>query len=137
VAEPFELADEVVSLPMGLLRCGVPGVVGTLWPVADASTALVMVRFYELLRDRSPEGWPPLAPAAALAAAQRWLRDARPAELQSFLAAHPALLGVLEAERGTGPVHLGALLRRDLGAAAAPPYLGHPYHWAPFVYYGV
>lgn len=137
VAEPLQLADEVVSLPSGLLRCGVPGVVGTLWPVADVSTAMVMVKLYELLRERSAEGWPPLGPAAALAAAQRWLRDAGPAELQSFAEAHPALLHVLEAERGAGPVDLGELLRRDLRTSAGPPYFDHPYHWAPFVYYGV
>jgi CHAT domain-containing protein/tetratricopeptide (TPR) repeat protein len=138
VAEPFQLADEVVSLPSGLLRCGVPGVVGTLWPVADVSTALVMVKFYERLRYHLGEGSTRLSPATALADAQRWLKDATSKELQDLLEAHPALSTVLGVGRPAGlPVDLGDLLQQDNRDLAGQPYSNHPYHWAPFVYYGV
>jgi CHAT domain-containing protein len=47
--------------------------VGTLWPVSDVSTALLMCRFYELHLG-SAAGQPgPLSPALALRQAQLWL----------------------------------------------------------------
>ena len=50
---------------------------GTLWSVNDASTALLMVRFYELmLQDRLPL-------PVALRQSQVWLRDATNAELDA------------------------------------------------------
>ena len=62
------LPDEAIGLPGGLTQAGVPSVLGTLWSVNDASTALLMVRFYELLlQDRLP-------PPVALRQAQLWLR---------------------------------------------------------------
>jgi len=39
--------DEVIGLPAGFMRSGVPGVVACLWNVDDLSTALLMARFYE------------------------------------------------------------------------------------------
>src|SRR5262249_4692157 len=63
------LPDEVVGLPAALLQVGFGGVVASLWSVSDASTAMLMERFYRLWRD---EG---LAPVFALREAQRWLRD--------------------------------------------------------------
>ena len=63
------LPDESIWLPAAFLRAGVPGVVGSLWSVADHSTRLLVGRFYHYwLREEQP-------PAQALAAAQRWLRQ--------------------------------------------------------------
>src|SRR5262249_39084092 len=42
-----DLPEEDVGLPAGFLRVGVPGVVGSLWPVDDVSTTLLMSKFYE------------------------------------------------------------------------------------------
>ena len=136
VAEPFHLVDEVVSLPSGILGCGVPGVVGTLWPVSDTSTAILMVKFYQLLNEDSATGLPSLRPAAALCTAQCWLRDASSQELQRFLEANPELPG--------SPLRTEETAHLDdkpawpgLDPASDSPYKDHPYHWAPFVYYGV
>ena len=41
--------DEAIGLPAGFLQAGVPGVVCTLWPIDDVSTALLVVQFYRLL----------------------------------------------------------------------------------------
>ncbi len=61
------LPDEMTGLPAGFLQKGVVGVVGTLWPVDDLSTSLLMTRFYErLLEDRQEV-------ATALREAQVWL----------------------------------------------------------------
>jgi CHAT domain-containing protein len=82
--------DELVGLPSALVRLGVSGVVATQWAVsAGPATALLAARFYQLwLHDG-------LAPAQALAAAQRWTRDTTNAEKQqrfpSLLAPGPEI----------------------------------------------
>ena len=64
-----ELPDEVVALPTGLLQAGVAGVVASQWSVPDRATAMLMAEFYRCWRREQ------MTPAAALRAAQRWLRD--------------------------------------------------------------
>jgi CHAT domain-containing protein len=60
--------DEYLGLSAAFLLAGAPAIASTLWPVDDASTMLLMQRFYYLhLREK-------LAPAQALASAQEWLR---------------------------------------------------------------
>jgi hypothetical protein len=114
-----------------LTQAGVPSVVGTLWSVNDASTALLMVRFYELLLQDK------LAPPEALRRAQCWLRDATNADLDAYLSHHEAfaLARQQQAERmPLSAVHtlLGPVLKGDPNER---PY-AHPYYWAPFVFYG-
>jgi CHAT domain-containing protein len=119
VTEFRRLPDEAIGLSTGCLQAGAAGVVSTLWPVADASTALLMVRFYELCLGRG--GAPPLDPAAALGEAQRWLRDATREELARWLQ-----------ERGA----LRALLPGFTGAdGASRPYRA-AFYWAPFTFVG-
>ena len=68
-------ADEFIGLPSAFLQAGACGVISTLWPVQDRATSLLIRRFYQHhLAER-------LAPAEALRAAQRWLRDITGAEL--------------------------------------------------------
>jgi hypothetical protein len=59
------LIDEFVGLVSGFLAVGATHVVSTLWTVDEISTALIMIRFYQLLKD--------MAPAQALKQAQHWL----------------------------------------------------------------
>jgi len=61
------LPDEVVNLASALVQAGVTGVVGSLWPVDDASTAVLMKQFYQLWRNQLMD------PAAALCRAQAWM----------------------------------------------------------------
>ncbi|MGH8906678.1 MAG: CHAT domain-containing protein, partial [Egibacteraceae bacterium] len=70
------LPDEVIGLPTGLIEAGVAGVIGSLWSVPDLSTAVLMMRYYELWRTDG------LEPREALRQAQRWVRDATSAELR-------------------------------------------------------
>jgi CHAT domain-containing protein len=131
IADFRNLPDEAIGLPAGLTQAGVPSVVGTLWSVSDASTALLMVRFYELLLQDK------LAPPEALRRAQCWLRDATNADLDAYLTQHEAvaLARQQEAERmPLSAVHtlLGPVLK---GGPNVRPY-AHPYYWAPFVFYG-
>jgi CHAT domain-containing protein len=109
------LPDEIVGLSLGFLQAGVPGVVGTLWAVDDLSTALVMVRFYELLAEAATT-------AEALSKAQRWLRDLTVRELNRFLQAHPKISHVW--------TELGPKIDKE------KPFAEAPYAWAPFVFIG-
>lgn len=65
----FQLVDEMLGLPAGMLQAGVPGVVGSLWSVSDRSTALLMARFYRFWRKEGK------TPQEALRQSQIWLRD--------------------------------------------------------------
>ena len=123
----MDLPDETVGLPAGLMQAGVGGVVATLWSVLDASTMMVMVRFYELWRD---EGLPP---ATALRDAQVWMRDTTNDEKTAYFAGHMPQLGVtrMPADLASDAFRLVGVLPRDERSFA------HPYHWAGIGYSGV
>jgi CHAT domain-containing protein len=70
-------STEVVGFPTLFLRLGFAGVVGSLWPVRDDATALLVTRFYQELNNRPP--------AQALATAQRWLRSISGKEASELL----------------------------------------------------
>jgi CHAT domain-containing protein len=112
-----DLPDEVVNLPTGFLQTGMAGVIGSLWSVADISTSLLMVRFYQLWRQNG------LAPAEALRRAQQWIRDSTNGEKQAAFPDIPALAGP------TG----SAVMRAFWADARASD---HPYYWAAFTYTG-
>jgi len=61
------LPDEAIGLPAAFIQAGAAGVIGSLWPVSDDSTRLLMQRFYQHWRLEGME------PAEALRQAQRWL----------------------------------------------------------------
>ncbi|PSB44300.1 hypothetical protein C7B67_22840, partial [filamentous cyanobacterium Phorm 6] len=62
--------DEYIGLPSGFLYAGATSVLSTLWAVNDVSTAILTIKFYELLRG---ENRPPVA--IALRESQLWLRS--------------------------------------------------------------
>ena len=100
--------DEVVSLPIGLLQAGVAGVISSLWSVDDASTMMLLTRFYDLWRKDE------LEPAIALREAQIWLRDTtaqEKKEMYSHFMFRKSTLNDRTCE--------------------------HPFHWAAFSYLGV
>ncbi|WP_203968711.1 CHAT domain-containing protein, partial [Sphaerisporangium melleum] len=130
VSELLFLPDEAVGLPAGFLRAGAAAVIGTLWPVDDVSTALLMTRFYQgHLDERLPVD-------RALRRAQRWLATVTAGELAEHFAA-----------QASPPVDSGAgrRLPAELAAAGAIRFgfddpdhrpFAEPYHWAPFVLMG-
>jgi CHAT domain-containing protein len=146
--------DEFIGLPGTFTALGAAGVLGTLWPVSDAATALLMARFYELHMDA---GQPP---PRALWRAQTWLRQATSADLQAY-ARGAARQGRLETRHVAGidaelseagltrsrnapaiewvaPDAARAASGRTSGAARrlARPY-AHPYFWSGFIYTGL
>jgi len=106
--------DEYLGLPAGLLQAGTPAVIGTLWPVDDLATALLLERFYRNLLGH--DGNPPLPAASALRAAQCWLRDVTAAALRDE----------------TGGDAADALAQ----AQANDTPFSHPYYWATFTFSG-
>ena len=141
--------DEFIGLPGAFTALGAAGVLGTLWPVSDVATALLMAKFYDLHLEAG------LDPPAALSGAQTWLRNATASDLN----------GYAEVAAGRGRLQVGQAasiadelksLRRsrrnaplvpmtegnETGTVQTPspprpahPY-AHPYYWAGFIYTG-
>ena len=71
------ISDEYIGLPSGFLYAGSTSVVSSLWTVDDVSTALLIIRFYQNIKNG-------LTVAVALNQAQIWLRDATTVKLQAW-----------------------------------------------------
>lgn len=118
--------DEYVGLAAGFLQAGAACVVVSLWPVSDEATALLMTRFYELLRAGGHDKPNMQAPQSALREARLWLRGLTTTGRSAYLDEHPALGN--------------ALRSRGLPTAASRGGSRGPYDaiedWGAFVAYG-
>jgi len=119
---------EIEGLGGIVQRQGAQGVIASLWPVADASTAWLMRRFYEL---RTSDG---LDKAAALSGAQVALMGSDRGQVARELDRRNAAGGSDAAGKRSG------YRKSDGGAAAAGDGrrgdYRHPYFWAPFILMG-
>lgn len=125
--------DEVWSLTTAVLQAGARAVLGTLWPVDDAATYLLMARFaQEWLPAQASE-----PPAAALGRAQQWLRAATVRDLRQWQAAIVApeavpVVGVASATRYDLEQALDQLqAQAQRNDPDARPY-ADPYYWGGF-----
>jgi CHAT domain-containing protein len=124
------LPDEAIGLPTASLQAGAPRVLGSLWPVNDASTALLMEAFYRCLLLGVEGSTASLPPAAALRLAQRRLRSATAGELE---------LGtcwerVYEASAGSDAEAFQRARYFKRHPSVQP--FREPYYWAAFVLSG-
>jgi len=122
----LRLPEEVIGFPSGLLQAGAHVVVGTLWPVSDWSTHLLMARFYEETRGG-------LRVAEALREAQVWLRSLSALKVAVFAEQAYRAAGLRE-----NPALLQAWRHYRRRAENAPddrPF-AHPYYWAGFTCWG-
>jgi CHAT domain-containing protein len=124
ITEFKRVPDEVIGLSAGFIQAGVPGVVATLWPVNDRSTAVLVAEFYRLLLTEARD------PATALARARGFLRDASARELADWFERryHDSGGTDLAAYEAAGDF-------RSRFDPADRPY-ADPVYWAGFVYAG-
>lgn len=122
-----QLPDEVVSLPTGLLQAGVAGVVASLWSVADISTMMLLVRFYDFWQEEN------YAPAEALCQAQRWVRDTTNGEKLAYFKGLMQDSSISKMLASTVDYLYKALI---LSRPGDRDY-AHSFHWAAFTYVGV
>ena len=124
ITEFFQVPDEVIGLPAGFLQAGIPGVVATLWPVNDRSTAVLIAEFYRLLLTERHD------PAEALSLARRYLRDATSQELAEWFERR------YEDSGGTDLAAYDAAADLRSGPDPAGRPYADPLYWAGFVYTG-
>ncbi|MEA5470392.1 tetratricopeptide repeat protein [Spirulina sp. 06S082] len=125
-----EAGNEFVGFAVGFLVKGATYVVYSLWQVTEISTSLLMIRFYELLKQE-------IKPAEALKKAQMWLRDLSYDELiktcdRLLKELEDAPSGCLENLKMTRD------LARDKAARQGESYwpYSQPYYWGGFVLSG-
>ena len=114
-------ADEFTGLPAGFLLAGAACAIVTLWQVNDLVTAILMVRFYELLLGLEGGSGPAGSPVAALRKARTWLRQLTAKQLDDFIQMHPRLADTFDQ----------SATRHN----SSTPYAS-PQYWASFTAWG-
>ncbi|MGA7237864.1 MAG: CHAT domain-containing protein, partial [Bryobacteraceae bacterium] len=116
VVEHLHSADEYVGLPGALLQAGAAAVISSLFVVHDLASCLLWRAFYDFHWNKQ------MTPAAALRAAQIWLRDLTSDELKQIADSWQAKEPVAAEE-----ARFFALTER---------LFSHPLLWSGFVYVG-
>jgi CHAT domain-containing protein/tetratricopeptide (TPR) repeat protein len=125
-----DLNDNQPGLPAAFLLGGAQTVVASLWMVEDRSTALLTMQLNRNIYERK------MSKAAALRAAQRWLRELSRKDVRDLLKGHT------EPPLGTGtsqPATMTTLRGLSLGTDSAwemdRPF-ANPFYWAAFFAFG-
>ena len=112
--------SDYIGLPTGFIHAGAMGTLASLWAVNDLSTALIMVKFYELLQ-------PGVSIGKALHDTQRWFKSAKTPDLLTWVKESDSF----DADRKEYTEELlGRYNDRE------KPY-GDVYHWAAFCAIGL
>ena len=127
----FSEGEGYLGFSQALFVAGARSLMLSLWQVDDASTALLMTRFYENLLARRPGLKKPMTKAEALAEAKAWLRGLKAEEVQQVAG---GLVRGLDTETARGK--RVAQPANQLGPAARPYPYAHPYYWAGFIMLG-
>jgi CHAT domain-containing protein len=129
-----ELIDEFVGLASSFLAAGAVYALSTLWIVDEISSALMMIRFYQILNEQRCQN--KLHPALALKEAQKWLRTITYSELSNW---YLELSEIMKDNSGCSQDlrDEANLIRRERAKIESdkPPY-ADLYHWAGFTITG-
>ncbi|MEG5138552.1 CHAT domain-containing protein, partial [Microcoleus sp. A6-C6] len=112
--------SDYIGLPTGFIHAGAMGTLASLWAVNDLSTALMMVKFYELLK-------PGVSIGKALHDTQRWFKSAATSDLLSW---------VQDSDSFDGDRKKPILKELKGYNDDEQPY-GDVYHWAAFCAIGL
>jgi CHAT domain-containing protein len=127
----FSEGEGHLGFSQALFVSGARSLLLSQWQVDDASTALLMTRFYENLLARRPELKKPVSKAEALAEAKAWLRGLKADEVQQVAG---GLIRGLDTETARGK--RVAQPANQQGATVRPYPYSHPYYWAGFILLG-
>jgi CHAT domain-containing protein len=120
------LTDEYVGLPSGFLFAGSQAVVSSLWRVADISTSILMMSFYDEVAKQRETG-STFSASKALREAQNWLRTATPEELEQWVEGRE---GLTDRQRHALKLEIYRPVVGKNGEKC-PPF-ADPIHWAAF-----
>ncbi|MEZ2276653.1 MAG: CHAT domain-containing protein, partial [Microcoleus sp.] len=115
-----ENRSDYIGLPTGFLYAGAMGTLASLWAVNDLSTALMMVKFYEVLQ-------PGVSIGQALHDTQRWFKSATTSDLLVWVEGSDSFDGEQKED-------VTEYLRRY--KPTVKPY-GDVYHWGAFCAIGL
>lgn len=137
IVDMQRVPNEVLGLAAGFLQAGASAVIASLWTVDDAATFLLMTQFAQFYLNPRHS----LSPAAALAAAQHWLRaEATNLVLSTYDPALPkdtsSKLRSLTYDEARQKLQQHARQQREEGNAEVLPY-ADPFFWAGFVVMGL
>jgi CHAT domain-containing protein len=118
-----ERGGDWLGLTSAFLQAGAAQVMGTLWPVSEVASCLLMDRFWQALAGR------PTDPLFALSQAQAEIRSLTPDDIRQSFAAYQLPSPAREYVQD----QLAALQNAWPGAAHP---LDHPYYWGPFILIG-
>ncbi|WP_410223487.1 CHAT domain-containing protein, partial [Limnospira platensis] len=122
----LDTTDEYISLSSGFILAGSPSVLVSLWSVNEVSTALLLIRTYELLQQQ------PGQLAQSLQGAQKWLRETTVSGFEQWRQQCPLFSEEWREELKYDFAQMGQNEEEGINSR---PYQS-PYHWAAFCIVG-
>ncbi len=129
-----ELIDEFVGLASSFLAAGAVYALSTLWIVDEISTALMMIRFYEILNEQRCQN--KLHPALALKETQKWLRTITYSELSDWYLELSEITKDNSACSQDLRDEANLIRRNDAKMVSQEPPYADIYYWAGFTITG-